>query len=183
LVEVTALGLGVPSRASQTPFSLGCLSGLAIEILCQIFLHLPNVATYLSLKLVCKGMHDLVTDTKFAYPVLREIIGPDTTREMFWIYPLENQPREMDNFINCLNSWLSLKCPSTKKESFTARDILSHRDFPLIQFIHSLYTSDYSRNRRRLWESVKQFKEVWVDYRVNGWEVNRFGLPYTERQE
>jgi hypothetical protein len=180
---VTALGLDVPTRASQTPFSLGCLSGLAIEILCQIFRHLPNVTTYLSLKLVCKGMHDLVTDTKFAYPVLREIIGPDPTREMFWIYPLENQPREMNIFINCLNSWLSLKCPAKKESVVTARDILFRREFPLIQFIHALYTSDNSRNRRRLWKNVKKFEEVWVDYRRNGWKVNRFGLSYAEPQE
>jgi hypothetical protein len=128
-------------------------------------------------------MHDLVTDTTFAFPVLREIIGPDPAGEMFWIYPLENQPEEMDNFKNCLYSWLSLKCSSVKKESVTARDILFHREFPLIQFIHSLYMSDYSRNRRRLWKNVKKFEEVWVDYRRNGWEVNRFGLPYTEPQE
>jgi hypothetical protein len=180
---VTTLGFDVPPRALKTPFSLGHFSDLAVEILCQIFRHLPDIAAYLSLKLVCRGMHDIVTDTNFAIPVLREIIAPNPSRGMFWIYPLENQPQEMDNFINCLYSWSSMRCPSVERGSVSARHIPSHREFPLIQFIHSLCTSDCSRNRRRLWRNVKRFEEIWVDYRSQGWEVNRFGLSYTEPEE
>ncbi|KAF7770262.1 hypothetical protein Agabi119p4_6236 [Agaricus bisporus var. burnettii] len=182
LIEVTTFGFDVPPRAFHTSSFTGFLFRFSTEILSEIFGQLPNVATYLTLKLVSKRMHDLVTDTKFAFPVLREIIKPDPTGEMFWIYPLEDQQEEMDNFKNSLYSWLTLNCSSVEMESVTTWDILSHHEFPLVHFIHALYMSDCSRNRRRLWKNVKKFEEVWVDYRRNGWEVNRFGLPYPEFQ-
>lgn len=44
----------------------------------------------------------------------------------------------------------------------------------LLAFIRGCWDSDSMMNRKRLWGQVKQFQTLWVDYRLHGWERDRF---------
>lgn len=46
--------------------------------------------------------------------------------------------------------------------------------FPYLRFLHACWESDSMMNRKRLWGMVKQFDGLWREYRLHGWEVNRF---------
>lgn len=173
----------MPTRASQTSLAFGSLARFSSEILVQIFGQLPDIATYLNLKIVSKRLHDLVSDAKFTLTVLREMLKPDPAREMFWVHPIEKQPGESENFRNALNSWLALTSSLREEDNTIPEDILVDHEFPLIQFVHALYMGNSSRNRKRLWKNVKSFEDTWVNYRRSGWKVNRFGVPYPESQK
>lgn len=183
ILELPALGFDVPTRATQTSLAFGSLARFSNEILVQIFGQLPAIATYLNLKIVSKRLHDLVSDAKFTLIVLREMLKPDPAREMFWVHPIGKQPGESENFRNALNSWLALTSSPGKEVNTIPEDILFDHEFPLIQFVHALYTGNSSRNRKRLWKNVKSFEDTWGNYRRSGWKVNRFGAPYPVPQK
>ena len=173
MAPLTNIGFDVSPLSSQSSSGFGTLSCFSPEVLVQIFGWLPSVGTYLALKLVSKRMHDLVVDSKFTAMVYREMLQPDFNRGLYWLYPIEQKPGEYDNFVNSLKTWIA----SGSNVAGSGRLIFSH-EFPVIQFVYALYVEDSPRNRRRLWNNVKQLREVWVDYRLNGWKVNRFGVPY-----
>lgn len=173
-MELPVLGFDVPPRAVETFSTIGTLARFSTEILVQIFGWLPSLATYLGLMVVSKQMHDLVSDAKFTSMVLREMLEPDPARAMFWIHPIKQEPEEFEEFMEAVRSWVPAS-PTLQNHD------LSAPGFPLIQFIYAVYSEDSTRNRRRLWNNTKRLEAVWVDYRVNGWEVDRFGVPYPER--
>ncbi|KAH7910964.1 hypothetical protein BJ138DRAFT_1179890 [Hygrophoropsis aurantiaca] len=49
-------------------------------------------------------------------------------------------------------------------------------DFPAFAFVHACYAWNPMRNRERIWGQAKQFEALWKDFRLKGWEVNRFQL-------
>lgn len=46
--------------------------------------------------------------------------------------------------------------------------------FPALAFIAACWSSDSMMNRKRLWGQVRQFEGLWQEYRLHGWQVNRF---------
>lgn len=46
--------------------------------------------------------------------------------------------------------------------------------FPALAFVAACWSSDSMKNRRRLWSQVRQFEELWKDYRLHGWQADRF---------
>lgn len=181
LLELSVLGFDVPILATQSSLTFGILAHLPNEILVHIFGWLPNITTYLTLKLVSKRLHDLVSDVEFTCMVLRKMLIPGPSRGMFWVYPIENQSGESENFRDAIKSWFMLTSSSSREDiDIIPENIFFHHEFPLIHFIHALYTGNSSRNRKRLWKNAKNLEEVWIDYRRNGWKVNRFGVPYPE---
>lgn len=54
--------------------------------------------------------------------------------------------------------------------------------FPRLAFVRECWASDSMRNRRRLWGQVAQFEELWRDYRLHGWRVDRFFHPSDDVQ-
>jgi hypothetical protein len=121
-------------------------------------------------------MYDIIVDSKFASTVVREMLQPDPSRGLFWVYPIEEHPGEQEDFIEALKTWASTSDESAAMV-LDQKFILSS-GFPLLHFVCSLWIEDNTRNRRRLWKNVQQLRDVWVDYRVHGWKVNRFGVPY-----
>ena len=174
MIAPTDIGFDIAPLSSQSS-SAGKLSCFPSEVLVQIFGWLPSVGNYLAFKLVSKRTHDLVTDSKFTVMVYREMLRPDSNRGLYWVYPIEQKVGERNKFIDSLKTWIA---PGSDV-AVTERLIFSHK-FPVIQFVYALHAKDSTRNRRRLWNSVKQLREVWVDYRLNGWRINRFGVPYTD---
>ncbi|KAF5349236.1 hypothetical protein D9756_009414 [Leucocoprinus leucothites] len=173
------IGLDVAPRSDfHSRFALGVLSCFSPEVLTQIFGWLPSIWAYLNLKVVSKAMHNLIVDSRFTMMVFREMLQPDPRRALYWVHPIKEfeQEEEVKNFVEALQSWAGM--PSNSKT--ISEDFILSSEFPVIQFIHSLYMTDEPRNRRRLWSNIQRLKEVWVDYRKNGWKVNRFGAPYLE---
>lgn len=46
-----------------------------------------------------------------------------------------------------------------------------------LAFVRACWESDSMINRKRLWRQVKRFETLWEDYRLHGWQVNRFYAP------
>jgi len=172
LVAPTDIGFDASPFSSRSS-SAGTLSRFPSEVLVQIFGWLPTVGNYLTLKLVSKRMHDLVINLRFTAMVYREMLQPDLNRGLYWVYPIEQKSGEYDSFVNSLKTWIT----SGSNVAGSKHLIFSH-GFPVIQFVYALHAEDSPRNRRRLWNNVKRLKEIWVDYRLNGWKVNRFRVPY-----
>lgn len=49
--------------------------------------------------------------------------------------------------------------------------------FPLFAFLRTCYTDDSMRSRRRRWMLIKQFDELWANYRAHGWQRDSFAPP------
>ena len=43
-----------------------------------------------------------------------------------------------------------------------------------LAFVRACWASDAMMNRKRLWGQVKRFEALWADYRLHGWQVDRF---------
>ncbi|KAF9447896.1 hypothetical protein P691DRAFT_730601, partial [Macrolepiota fuliginosa MF-IS2] len=157
LTKPINLGFDAPPLASESSSPIGALARCSTEVLVQIFGWLPDLATYLGLKAVSKRLYDIVADAKFTVMVLREMLEPDMARAMFWIHPIKQQPGEGEDFIEALRTW----APAAQEQS-CVKYILSTPRFPLISFIHAMYSQGSPRNRRRLWNNIKRLEDVWV---------------------
>jgi hypothetical protein len=173
LAALQDFGFDVPSR-SISQSSIGSLAIFSPEILAQIFGWLPSFGEYLDLKAVSKEMYDIVADSQFTSSVVREMLQPDPSRGLFWAYPIEEHPSEQEDFIEALKTWV-LSSDKSAAMALNRKFILSS-EFPLLHFVRSMCTEDNPRNRRRLWKNAQRLREVWVDYRMNGWKVNKFGV-------
>jgi hypothetical protein len=120
-------------------------------------------------------MYDIVVDAKFTRTVVREMLQSDPHRGLFWVYPIEAHPGEQEDLIEALKLGFYVSSDKSAARALNQKFILSS-GFPLLDFVCSLYTEDNGR----LWNSVQRLREVWVDYRMNGWKVNRFGAPYPD---
>jgi hypothetical protein len=121
---------------------------------------------------------------------------------LFWLRPVPEVPGDEKNAALPLSTWLescmksaALAPPGLSQSEGKSAVVVGSADrnvhntspimdsplddpsFPYIQFVRSCFESNSMRNRRRLWGQVKQMEKVWMDYRVHGWKVDRFGVP------
>ncbi|KAF5348111.1 hypothetical protein D9756_010768 [Leucocoprinus leucothites] len=179
MAELTNIGFDVPLLSTSSSSSLGSLSRFSPEVLVQIFGWLSTVGEYIKLKTVSQRMHDLITSSQFTAMVFREMLQPNPNRALFWVHPIDQKPEEHNDFVEALKTWTS----SDSQSNIVSEQLVSSPGFPIVQFIYAVLTEDPTRNRRRLWNNVKWLREVWADYRLNGWKVNRFGVAYPRSVE
>ncbi|KAF8155696.1 hypothetical protein B0H34DRAFT_860014 [Crassisporium funariophilum] len=153
-----------------TSLTLGQLSQLLPECLVEALTWLPDLRSYLALAQTSKSFFNLLSDSNYFRYILREMAS-DPSRCLYWIRPV-SALGEVGKANQALSTWISE--PSS---SLGPSCPLDDTNFPYIPFIRACYESDSMRNRQRLWGQVKQFEEVWRDYRAHGWIVDRFRAP------
>ncbi|KAH8827929.1 hypothetical protein DL96DRAFT_1126638 [Flagelloscypha sp. PMI_526] len=146
---------------------------------CCSFLALPTELILLILtKSSLVGVLQFSASSKKARAVVKDIFN-QILREMVlygvlsWLKPVPDVPNEVSNALTALKSWL----PESTEYPLEAAE------FPFASFVFSCFVDSPSmRNRRRLAGIVKQFEAMWVQYRRNGWTVNRWELEESDEE-
>lgn len=83
---------------------------------------------------------------------------------LHWILPVTTMEGEEGRFLKAANSWFPV----------VQDDFLFDTSFPLFEFVQANYRTSSMKNRRRLWGISQQFRELWVQYRKEGYEDDVF---------
>ncbi|KAK7689851.1 hypothetical protein QCA50_006490 [Cerrena zonata] len=170
---------------------------LPTEIFQQILRDM-SLSSLLNLSATCRMLRSVITEPSFLDLVLKEALRDGNLR---WILPIESFRDEKQRAYEAVRLWIpdglssemSIKDSTTNEESLsldaTSRSnaleidmasipsiesLILSPTFPRLAFIRACWDSDYMMNRKRIWEQVKQFEKLWIDYRINGWKVDRF---------
>ena len=143
---------------------------LPTELLLEIFSQIP-ISSVLSLSAASTSLRTLITGTDLLNQVMRTAVfkGP-----AFWILPVKTIPEEEELAEAIALEWLH---SVTEKKSALAggcKSAFQSGSFPYAAFVHACYESDSMRNRERFWRIVKQFDNLWRDYRLHGWQRDVF---------
>jgi hypothetical protein len=99
-----------------------------------------------------------------------------------WISPVGAMRSEADRANEVFSQWTSVYTahnvqvseePSSHSELYTHNPLLLPH-FPRLAFVHACFQSDSMMNRKRIWGIVKQYDNLWMDYRTNGWQEELF---------
>lgn len=150
-----------------------------------LILPLLPLPSLLALAATCKILQNTIMHPEYLRQVLKEAI---LRREgsLRWILPVSSMPGEEDRAAATLSQWLhpcSSACANSSNEGPTlqsARQIIASPTFPHVAFVRACFSIEAGEgegsmlNRHRIWKNVKQFDTLWRDYRMHGWQVNRF---------
>ncbi|KAF9524629.1 hypothetical protein CPB83DRAFT_773595 [Crepidotus variabilis] len=164
-------------QSSTLPRSNSGLTSLPIELLYEILIHLAGLSGYFQISALSKYLRSILCEPTFYSRVLRGMLT-HPGRCLYWVLPLTSIPKEAERAKDAMNSWIDAEDRQTKvnwnQSSFILK--LIDPEFPLAAFVKACFSSDSMMNRKRIWGQVKQLEEVWRDYRLNGWRIDRFGV-------
>jgi hypothetical protein len=149
---------------------------LPVELLLVIFGQI-SLPSYLSVSAACKSLRSLLTASDFADSIMKVAI---TRGHLRWISPVDAMPSEVNRANEIFGQWISVypaQNATVRAESpsyLEAQNPLLFPNFPRLAFVHACFQSDSMMNRKRIWGIVKQYDDLWMDYRTNGWQEDRF---------
>lgn len=88
---------------------------------------------------------------------------------LHWLLPVTTMKGEEDRFLEAMKSWFPV---AEDNSSVTIYD----PSFPLFEFVRANYCTSSMKNRRRLWDISQQFRRLWIQYRIEGYEENIYGF-------
>ena len=97
-----------------------------------------------------------------------------------WISPVNAMRSEADRANEAFSQWTSVyathnvQVPEELSSQSDTHNPLLLPHFPRLAFVHACFQSDSMMNRKRIWGIVKQYDNLWMDYRTNGWKEKRF---------
>ncbi|KAL0949461.1 hypothetical protein HGRIS_009515 [Hohenbuehelia grisea] len=145
------------------------LDDLPNDILFEIFDQI-SIPSFLALASTCRSLRARLLSPDVADPYFKHLVY---TGQLRWILPVPGVPEEDEHAEDAAVHWLAHVGSSySKDEADTAP--FDSPDFPYYQFARACHLWDCTRNRRRIWGIVKQFEVLWHNYRLHGWEVDRF---------
>lgn len=122
----------------------------------------------------------LLDEKKLAYEAVRLWVPEEYRPEPSLTVPEESDDfdedfdeKHSDAAINDVPSCKSTPQPSSP----SAVPLLMSQHFNRLAFVRECWNSDSMMNRKRLFGQVKRFEKLWEDYRLHGWQVNRFYTP------
>ncbi|PPQ96046.1 hypothetical protein CVT26_004679 [Gymnopilus dilepis] len=168
------------SRFPMTTNPAEALKPFPSSVLLNISQFLDSLASYFSLARTSKQLYNTLTDSTFLNQVVKGMAASPSGC-LFWLRPVAAMRGEESKAYEALSTYLPPAESKAGDELGTAEKLgpvspWDHKHFPWHEFVRRCFQSDFMRNRRRLWRQVEQFEEVWRDYRMNGWEVDRFGV-------
>ncbi|KAF8903673.1 hypothetical protein CPB84DRAFT_1746072 [Gymnopilus junonius] len=160
------------------------LACLPSDMLFEIIQLSDSLPTYLTLARTSKWLYNTLTSPLFLNRTLRAMTSSPSGC-LFWTKPVASMLGEEKKAYEAVTTFLlhghakidaGVGTTNKEKETITPAMIPFDRaDFPWYYFVKCCFASDSMKNRKRIWGQVKQFEELWKDYRENGWEVDRFG--------
>jgi len=103
-----------------------------------------------------------------------------TRGHLRWISPVGAMPSEVERANDVFRQWTSsvsphsVDVPEGPTPHSDMRNPLLLPHFPRLAFVHACFQSDSMMNRKRIWSIVKQYDALWMDYRTNGWQEDKF---------
>lgn len=91
-----------------------------------------------------------------------------------WILPLPNLLGEEQRARDAICLWLPEEHRPPQPSSVPVSAMLASPHLDRLAFVRECWKSDSMMARKRLWGQVKQFERLWEDYRLHGWQVDRF---------
>lgn len=175
------------------------------ELLLPILHDLP-LPSLLALSATCRSLRTLITEPSFLDRVLEEAITRGSLRWLLpletlldekkrayeamrlWL-PEEHRPElsssvpeesdgmdiDIDDTDDNADERACKSAPRPTSPSVISLMMSPHLD--RLAFVRECWDSDSMMNRKRLWGQVKRFEKLWEDYRLHGWQVNRFYSP------
>ncbi|KDR67047.1 hypothetical protein GALMADRAFT_147471 [Galerina marginata CBS 339.88] len=161
------------SFAASNPLTL-----LPIEILSDVLACVDSLQTYLAVARTSRSIYNVATeDSFFSMTIKRMSSSPSGC--LFWLLPVSSMRGELQK-ANLASSTFLPKVSGA--DNIPAGGQTDHQspflrlDFHWISFVRACYASCSMMNRKRIWGQVKQLEEFWRNYRLYGWEVDRFGV-------
>lgn len=149
--------------SNSHPFNI-----LPTELLLDIFRQLP-IDSLLSLSSASRSLRALITEPAFLNQTIKAAVLGGSA---FWVLPVTIVADEEKNARCIAMEWLTMV--SSDNDVLTTESPFHSPSFPYLAFLHACYESDSMRNRKRLWNIVKQFDGLWRDYRLHGWQRDVF---------
>ena len=164
-----SLAVFLSARAS------GTFHRLPTEIMQHILQDVP-LQSILALSSASRSLRNLITNPPYLKHIIMQAITYGSLR---WILPVETMPGEVESALNAFSTWVDKSSPTVLKAIVSPKpkstlQLISMPSFPHLQFIRACFDLDSMRNRKRLWDIVKQFDGFWWDYQLHGYEVSRF---------
>ncbi|KDR71488.1 hypothetical protein GALMADRAFT_253788 [Galerina marginata CBS 339.88] len=164
----------------QFPISESFLNGsdpfmnLPTELVLDIFRHLP-IHALLSLSSASRRLRGLITEPAFLNQAIKAAVLAGAE---FWVLPVQRIPGEEERARCAARAWLAGVSPGHDAPIALIQPEMESPFrsslFPHLAFMQACYGSDSMRNRRRLWDVVRQFEALWREYRLYGWERDVF---------
>ncbi|KAF8903674.1 hypothetical protein CPB84DRAFT_1677885 [Gymnopilus junonius] len=156
------------------------LALLPSDILLEIVQISDTLVTYFALARTSKWLYNALTDPLLLNRNLRAMANSPSGC-LFWVKPVNSMTGELKKGYNAVSTFL-LNVGTGTDIGMVSKEVTTlvpfdHIDFPWYYFVQRCFESDSMMNRKRIWGQVKQFENVWRDYRENGWEVDRFSVP------
>ena len=148
-----------PTSPLRDPFN-----ALPTELLLIILSQLPIPALF-TLSATSRNLRTLITEPAFLNQVIK---GSVLEGSGFWILPVTTVAGEEDRARCTGMEWFATV--SADNSALVVESPFHSALFPYFSFVHACYESDSMRNRERLWKIVKQFDDLWRDYRLHGWQ-------------
>jgi hypothetical protein len=157
-------------RFPTSPSHHDHFGALPTELL-LIILRQLRIPTLLALSAASRSLRALITEPTFLnHTIKAAVLGGSA----FWILPIKTIAGEEERAQRIGMEWLAA-VPSENSETVcTLESPFYSASFPYVAFVHACYESDSMRNRERLWNIVKQFDDLWRDYRLHGWQRDMF---------
>ncbi|KAF8873058.1 hypothetical protein CPB84DRAFT_1753386 [Gymnopilus junonius] len=135
-----------------------------------------SVVTYFTLARSSKRLYNTLTDSSFLNNALKSMASRPSGC-LFWVRPVTTMHGEEKKAYDAISTFL-LRTEAAEQDSDSSPlSLFDHKDFPWYYFVRRCFESDSMINRKRIWGQVKQLEGIWRDYRIHGWEVDRFGVP------
>ncbi|KAL0946966.1 hypothetical protein HGRIS_013119 [Hohenbuehelia grisea] len=158
------------TNSATTPFHV-----LPPELLFSILV-LLSPTDYASLLIISRSLRKLLQGGAIDTAVRHQILS--NTGPLRWLLPVDTMTGEEDAFKSACTKWLEASViPSSSGNGSGALSVIQHSDFPHFAFLCAAWMQDSMRNRRRFWNITKQYEDLWVDYRTNGWHNDTFTKP------
>jgi hypothetical protein len=153
---------GPPQKISKI------FASLPTEIFLQIS-HSFSVADLLRFACTSKAVWNAIMEPHTFHQIVRQLLLKGSLR---WILPVKDAYNEVKRMHGAAIKWLSAY--DTSIRAGTVVRPLTSPSFPYYPFLRQCFRSDSMMNRRRLWGIVKQFDDIWADYRLRGWQRDVF---------
>ncbi|KAJ8454994.1 hypothetical protein ONZ45_g19091 [Pleurotus djamor] len=162
--------LNWPSTNRETT----CLRVLPDELLHHIAIEL-DISSFLTFSSSCYELRMRLFSPEFSDSLFHTHVLSETG-SLQWILPVESCPGELDRASCAVKQWLPAPKGAYLVQVQSPSSLFDDPSlpFPYFHFVRACHLSMSMMNRRRLWGMMKQFQCIWEDYRVNGWEVDRF---------
>lgn len=161
---------------------MGLFEKLPFEIFNLVVSFVPLIS-YFSLCRTSRAIFNYLSESANINRIFRDMTK-DASRPLFWLNPVQASSGEALEARRAEVIWRLWAAPAEnsqqnryeggEEQAKLCQDAWKSFDFPMYDFVRACYNSDSMKNRKRIWGIVKQIEGTWRDYRLNGWEVNRF---------